>query len=206
MAINEECPYSSGSVYRVQEGLTDFPPDLPNIDYCSRLNFDDNSFTTLENGRCTRCNFLSFNNNKCRELTAAMLRGFPNVKQIRLNNNTIYRIEGDALNGLRRLDVENNPFENFPWDYAPPGLRVSLAGTKLHCDCAMKRAVKRGTGDSGVMIRSAPRCKGDPGKPYEEILRRLGCSQMEQVNTMQMSDRTTGKIFARWCYFSRHLF
>ena len=180
----EECPYSSGSVYRVREGLEEFP-DIQNIDYCSRLDYSHNRIRTLMNAHCLLCDFLSLTDNKCTELTAEMLSGFPNLKSIRLDNNSLYWIEGDALKGLKVLDVEHNPLQDIPWDHANKGLKVSLAGTTILCGCAMKQAIERGVG-----IETSPSCKGLPGIAYDEILNTLECSPVEQIN--RTSDPTTG--------------
>ena len=186
----DQCPFPSGSVYMIGEDLEDFPPDLPSIDSCSRLVLDGNRLTTLENVTCLHCDFISINNNSFKTLTAPMFSGFPNVKKIQVNNNQIRQIEGGVLKGLKGLDVEYNPLEDFPWDQADKGLKLSLAGAGIQCGCAMKRAVER-----RVVIVMPPSCKGHPGIPYMEILNTVECSRVEQYDTTATNyPSTTGTV------------
>ena len=179
-AIGGPCP--SGSIYQDSAGLTDFPPELRNIN-CSRLHYDFNYFTTLINGRCATCDYLSFNYNKLSVLTVAMLSGFPNIRHLSVNHNLITWIEGAFLTPLKRLDIEYNPVVNIPWHHAAEGQKFSLEGTRIPCDCAV---------GVGVVILTAPRCKGDPEK---EVLERLQCPANEQNGTTLTSHRpTTGAL------------
>ena len=176
VVVNGEC--ESGSKYMYDEDLEDFPSGMPNIDNCSQLIVDNNRFTTLTNGHCRDCDVVRANNNRLTELTAPMLSGYPNVQKVAANNNTIRHIDGDALKGLKSLGVENNPLEGFPWDQADAGLKVSLAGTTLPCDCAMKRAE-----DRGVIIDTPPNCKGHPGMSYTDVWNTLQCSEFDRTQT-----------------------
>ena len=189
IAITKPCPSGGGSPYRTNENLTDFPQDLRGVS-CSTLNVDENYITTLENGLCVTCFFISANKNKVTVLTKKMLVGFPSLKHLSLNYNCIIRIEGDALKGLERVDLDFNPFDDFQWPYTVKGQKFSLDGVLIHCTCAMKDAVKR-----GVVILEKPRCIGH-SEPYGVVLRKLQCPPTKPNHSMVATTEqpTTGMV------------
>ena len=184
-----KCRNPSGSVYRPGEGLKVIP-DIPNIDLCLRLILSHNQIGTLINGHCERCDFLDVSYNNLTEVTTKSMLGFPNVMQLRVNNNNISRIEGEVLERFKRVDMENNPLEYFAFDFVPPDTKLSLKNVVLPCDCEMKKAVER-----GVEFVTPPTCKHHPGIPYMEILKTVKCPQVEQVDvnrTPTSHSTTTG--------------
>ena len=182
MAPKTQCP--SGSLYENNRNLIEMPKYLRDVN-CSRLILDNNDLTTTENSTCSTCDFLSLNNNRFAKLTTTMFSGYPQKKHLSVNDNFITNVEGGVLIGLKVLDIERNPLENLPWVDMPPGLMMSLAGTTIHCSCAMKRALER-----GVVIETPPNCKGYPGIPYMDILKTVKClqnsrSQRPQTGTLR---------------------
>ena len=186
-AITTQCP--SGSVYMDGLGLGDFPPELRDVN-CSRLSFNHNLFKTCENGRCTTCDFLSFDYNIYEELTAVMLFGYPGAKHLSFKYNSITWIDGEALKDRKRVDLDFNPFDEFPWPYTVKGQKFSLDGVLIHCTCTMKEAVER-----GVVILKQPRCIGHSDR-HDAILGKLQCPATEPngTTTEMTKQPTTGTL------------
>ena len=165
----QQCPHNSGSMYMPDEGLEEIP-DIPDIDFCSRLDFSHNQIGTLINSHCQRCDYLDFSNNNLTELTAEMMNGFRNAKHVRLNQNMVRKVEGEAIEGLARLDLNQNPLSHFPWNYTLDGQEFSLDANLLHCTCDMKNAI-----DRKVVILGELQCIDHPGIGYREVLNTMEC-------------------------------
>ena len=133
------------------------------------FSFNNNLFKTSENGRCITCDFLSFDYNIYEELTAVMLFGYPGAKHLSFKYNPITRIDGEALKGRKRVDLDFNPFDDFPWSYTVKGQKFSLDGVLIRCSCAMKDAIKR-----EVVMLGQPRCIGH-SESYDVVLWKLQC-------------------------------
>ena len=118
------------------------------------------------------------------ELTGEVRCGIPNVEITLANNNSITDVHGEFVKGQKRVEVEHNLLQDFPWGSTGAGLRVYLAGNTIVCGWPMKRALER-----GVMIDSAPNCLGKLGENYEDVLKKLS---PQEATTMTNDADTNG--------------
>ena len=187
MTREQTCRTPHTSLYINNNTLTQFPL---NADCHHTININRNNITSLKHAHGFNCDKLKIANNKIRNLTADFGYGFPNVTDLYAIRNPIDHLDGEVLKGLRKIDLSYTLLDDFPWEDAPTGLRVSLRNVTLECGCAMKRAR-----DRGVRIHVAPTCTS--GKPWEETLDELQCREREHGKILKTVLKS--KMWQRTC-------